>query len=116
MHRDLFELTELAELDNVLSQSAARLQLIFKHSTTCPISTAAYRELEKHLESGLMGIDYSMIIVQHARNISNEVATRLGVKHESPQAILVRNGRAVWNASHYDITDKTLSNAIKENL
>jgi bacillithiol system protein YtxJ len=49
-----------------------------------------------------------MITVQSHRSLAAEVAARLGVRHETPQAILLRDGRAVWNASHFRITKKQL--------
>ena len=54
-----------------------------------------------------------MIVVQTARNVSREVEARTGVRHESPQAIVLRNGAAVWNASHFDITAEAVTEALK---
>ena len=87
--------------------------LIFKHSLTCPISTRAYNELHSYLKEADPKVSYNLITVQRARPLSNEVAARLGVQHETPQAILVINGREVWNASHFAITSSTLREAIE---
>ena len=115
MGNELHELTTLEDLEKLLADSAKRTQLIFKHSTTCPISTRAYSELKKHLEaSASMDVDYGLIVVQTARYVSNAAAEKLGVQHQSPQAILVRNRQAVWNASHYDITNGSLTEAISK--
>jgi bacillithiol system protein YtxJ len=87
--------------------------IIFKHSLTCPISSRALREFQSHLSKADSRVSYNLITVQSARAVSNEVAARLGVRHESPQAILIVNGREVWNASHFDITASTIKQAIK---
>ena len=116
MENELHELTDAADLEKALADSSKRLLLIFKHSATCSISSRAFNELKRHLaESASSDVDYGLIVVQNARSVSNAAAEKLGIEHASPQAILVRNGRALWNASHYDITNASLSEAIKTN-
>ena len=108
-------LTDLAALEETLERSGDRPQLLFKHSNTCPISGAAHRAFEQYLEdSPAPGVDYSLIVVQDARPVSNAAAERLEVRHESPQAILVQDGRAVWSASHWSITRQALAEALSE--
>jgi bacillithiol system protein YtxJ len=53
------------------------------------------------------------IVVQEARPLSDLVARETGIRHESPQVILFRNGKAVWNASHHGITAENLREALK---
>ena len=88
---------------------------ILKHSLTCPISHAAYQEYEKYA-AGDQKIATYYLAVQEARPLSNELAEKFEIKHESPQALLIKNGEAVWNASHWKITNKNLSAASNENL
>ncbi len=88
---------------------------ILKHSLTCPISHAAYQEYEKYAGSD-QSIPTYYLAVQEARPLSNEVAEKFEIKHESPQAFLIKNGEAVWNASHWKITNKSLNTALNENL
>jgi bacillithiol system protein YtxJ len=112
---ELVELKTVDELKESIANSADRAQLLFKHSLTCPISTRAFSEFQSYLSSmASLEIDYKLIVVQKARDVSNKAAEELGVRHESPQAILVRNGRAIWNASHFDITSNSLAQAIKQ--
>ena len=59
--------------------------------------------------------DVNLVIVQRARELSQEIARRTGVRHESPQALVVRNGEVVWNASHYDITADAVRAALEAN-
>jgi bacillithiol system protein YtxJ len=82
--------------------------VIFKHSLTCPISSAAFDQMEA-FEGPV-----SLVEVQKARQLSNEIERRLGVPHESPQVIVVRNGQVVWNASHFRITSEAVSKAVRE--
>lgn len=48
------------------------------------------------------------VLVIESRPLSLALADDLGVRHASPQMILVRDGKPIWSTSHYDITDKTL--------
>jgi len=114
MNKTLDELHNLEELDQALSESAVHPVLLFKHSLTCPISTRAFQEFQTYLEAADSRVAYKLITVQTARQVSGTAADRLGVTHQSPQAILVRNGASVWNASHSDITAESLGLAISE--
>lgn len=110
------ELRSIEELDTALESSAEKPVLLFKHSLTCPISARAYSEFKSYLENANPAVSYKLIVVQNARPVSDEAARRLGVVHESPQAVLVRDSRQVWNASHFQITASSLENAIEASL
>jgi bacillithiol system protein YtxJ len=112
MNSLLREIGELGDLADELAGSATRPVLLFKHSLTCPISSRAYREFETYLEHPNPNVSYGLITVQHSRQVSDEAARRLGVKHESPQAILVSHGRVLWHASHMEITAAEIENAL----
>ena len=114
MPERLIELDTIDALDKAIAESHERPVIVFKHSTTCPISTRAFREFESFLEAATPTAAYSLITVQHSREVSNEAAARLSVAHESPQAILIRHGRPVWSASHFEITEASLSRALTE--
>ena len=96
-------------LDRLLTRSHKEPVILFKHSTTCPISASAYRQMSQ------VDRDVSLVVVQRARNVSNEIETRVGVRHESPQVVVVKNGEAVWTASHFDITSDAVERAVREN-
>jgi len=113
MSDNLNELHNIEELDGALAESHSRPVLLFKHSLTCSISRHAFDELRSYLHTADPRISYKLITVQTAREVSDEAASRLRIEHQSPQAILVRNGRELWNASHYDITADALDQAIK---
>jgi bacillithiol system protein YtxJ len=111
--KSLVEMQSLQEFNEALQESFERPVLLFKHSLTCPISTRAFNELQSYLSKADGNVSYRLIKVQNSYAVSNEVASKLHLEHASPQAILVRNGRGVWNASHFDITISSLEEAIR---
>ncbi|HKC62142.1 MAG TPA: bacillithiol system redox-active protein YtxJ [Pyrinomonadaceae bacterium] len=96
-------------LNQLLTRSQTEPVILFKHSTTCPISAAAYRQMSE------VGQEVSLVIVQRAREVSKEVEALTGIRHESPQVIVLRNGGAVWSASHFDITSGEVERAVRDN-
>jgi bacillithiol system protein YtxJ len=104
------------ELEQALSDSHSTPVLLFKHSHTCGISAEALDELRAHLGQPPPSapVRYAMVTVQTHRQVSNEIATRLGVRHETPQVILVRGGKVVWTASHFRVNAAELQKAIRE--
>ncbi len=106
------DLADIDELEAAIAESRQRPVLLFKHSRTCGISAEALDELRAHAGDGELRAAYKMITVQSHRGLSDEAAARFGIRHETPQAILLRDGRAVWNASHFRITRRRLDAAI----
>jgi bacillithiol system protein YtxJ len=106
------QLSDTDELEAAIAESLERPVLLFKHSRTCGISCEALDELRAHVEDGALRAAYKMITVQSHRRVSDAAAARLGVRHETPQAILLRDGRPVWSASHFRITKQQLDAAI----
>jgi bacillithiol system protein YtxJ len=113
MHPDVTQLNHIDELDQLLSASADRPLLLFKHSYTCGISAEALDELLDHVRERAARVHYAMVTVQTHRDVSNAIAKRLGVRHETPQALLVRNGQVVWSASHFRVTAAAVDGALK---
>jgi len=105
-------LDSLAVLDELLRDSEHLPLLLFKHSQTCGISAEALDELEAHIAEGGAAVRYAMVTVQTHQELSNVVSSRLGIRHETPQVILVRDGRAVWTASHFRVNAVELARAI----
>jgi monothiol bacilliredoxin len=106
-------LSDLDMLEAAIAESLERPVLLFTHSRTCGVSCEALDELRAHLDRDGAGATYKMITVQSHRGVSDEAADRLGVRHETPQAILLRDGRPVWKASHFRITAAALSLALR---
>ena len=109
MNNHFLKLQDLKALHELLEQSTEKPVVIFKHSTTCPISAGAYEQM-----AGLNG-EVALVEVQSARDISREIAVSTGVEHASPQVIIVRHRRPVWHTSHWNITRETVEKALREN-
>ena len=109
---NLTQLSDLEMLEAAIAESVDRPVLLFKHSRTCGISCEALDELHSHLEGGPADAGYKMITVQSHRRVSDSVTERLGIRHETPQAIVLRHGRPVWNASHFRITAAEIARAL----
>jgi bacillithiol system protein YtxJ len=95
---NLIKLDTLDKLQAAIEESRIRPVLLFKHSTTCGISSGVFREVS------MVDSDINIVVVQTDRHVSNEIERRIGIKHQSPQAIVLKDGEAVYHASHYDIT------------
>ncbi len=101
-------LSKLDEVDPVLARSSSRPILIFKHSSTCGVSAEAYGEIEALLAGPPLSTDVYLVDVRAARPVSNAIAARLEIRHESPQVLLVDRGRVRWSASHFRVTARAL--------
>ena len=107
---ELRKLSRMDELDGWLERSHREPVWVFKHSLTCPISGAALDEFRAFVADDDSS-SYALIEVQTARELSNELARRTGVRHESPQALLLRDDQAVWHDSHWRIRADRLRQA-----
>lgn len=112
MNSQLTPLRGLDELEQALADTRLPL-LLFKHSHTCGISAEALDQLLAHIGERRQDVRYAMVTVQTHREVSNAVSARLGVRHETPQAILVRDGRVVWSASHFHVNAVELGKAVQ---
>ena len=111
--KTLTPLSDVESVDAAIAESRERPVLLFKHSRYCGVSCEALDELHSHIDAQVAPtVAYKMITVQTHRTVSDAVAQRLGIRHETPQAILLRNGKAIWNASHFRITASKLDQAI----
>lgn len=96
---DLNTLSQLAELEK---ESATTPVLILKHSTRCSISAMAKNRLELYWDAEIPLKAYYLDLLAH-RDISNEIAARYHVAHQSPQIIVLKNGQRIFDASHNEI-------------
>jgi bacillithiol system protein YtxJ len=102
------------ELGALVEESNERPVLIFKHSNACGISSHARDEIRRLVESRPSGtFGFGMVVVQQARSLSDEIEARFGIRHETPQAIVMRGGKAVWNASHSQVTYDRVAAALE---
>lgn len=113
-------LTELAQWEKLWleqKQAGARPLLIFKKSPICPTS----HHVERTFNTWLAGLDPAatsklnvvLVDVVNQRPVSRKIAEDVGVRHESPQALLLApGGKVLWHASHGDVDEESLSKAV----
>ena len=95
----MLRLTSPDDIETILAADAA---IVFKNSMTCPISAAARREMQTLLDRRPDAPLY-LVDVHQAVMLSEELADRTGIEHESPQVIVFSRGTPVWHASHYAV-------------
>lgn len=101
------QLTAMDQLDLIGSMSEEKAVLIFKHSTRCSISRFALKQFENDFNLEEKINPYFLDLLNY-RAISNEIAIRFNVPHQSPQVLLIKNGVVVYDASHSDIAVEEL--------
>ena len=99
---------DTAALAPLFVASRAMPTILFLHDLGCPISRAAYRQMAR------LGDEIPLIDVRRAHGLSRAIEERTGVRHESPQVIVLCQGRAVWSASHYAITARAVTDALRQ--
>jgi bacillithiol system protein YtxJ len=104
------EITDESEVEDVLGAPEA---ILLKHGATCSISANARRELEVftagHPELPVVALE----VTEHG-TLADKVADQLGVRHASPQVILLRDGRVAWHAEHFAITKQALESQLAD--
>ena len=99
------------QLDDLVQRSCGTPLLLFKHSPTCGISAQAFDELEM-LQRDQSTVDVVVVDVFSDRALSKAVADKFGIRHESPQALLMTGGTVRWHASHSRVTADAIRRAI----
>jgi bacillithiol system protein YtxJ len=95
-------LTDLGQLNEIMELSHQQPVVIFKHSTRCSISRMALKQFENEFDLEGNVTPYYLDLLNH-RDISQEIATRFDVYHQSPQLLLIKEGKSIYDASHSDI-------------
>lgn len=101
-------LTDLGQLNEIIDLSTEKPVLIFKHSTRCSISRMVLKQFENEFDLDEKVVPYFLDLLEY-RNISNEIASRFEVQHQSPQIIVIKDGNAVYHASHESIAVEKLA-------
>ena len=109
--RAFASLDTLEQFEALLAASADRPVAIFKHSPACGTSYQAYDELEAFLQDG-PDAEVFLIDVLVNRQLSRAIAARFHIRHESPQALVIRNGEVRWHGSHYQVTALNVKQAL----
>lgn len=105
-------ITDMNQLDIIDQQSKEKTVVIFKHSTSCGISAGAKYRLEANWDHLSGDVLFYYLDILSYRAISNEIASRYRVRHESPQILIIKDGVASYDTSHHRISVDALNNAL----
>ena len=94
-------------LGELVERSALEPVVVFQHDPFCPISRRAYHEL-----TGLP-VQTALVDVAQDASLSRRIEERTGIRHQSPQVLVFRSGKVVWNASHLKITRNAVARAVQ---
>ena len=103
-----------ADLDRLWNSSHQKPVFLLKHSLVCGTSHAAletYRSFADSLDSPQT---LALLEIQPHRDLSNEVAERAKVRHQSPQVLLIIDGSVVWSRTHWSIQKTGLEKALEQ--
>lgn len=102
------ELSDIESLDDFLARSNGDPVIIFKHSDSCGISARAYTQMSE------VASPVGLVTVQTARAVSDELEKRMGLAHETPQVMIVSDGKVAWTASHGQVKAAAVEAALEE--
>jgi len=101
------QLEDLGQINEIITLSEEMPVIIFKHSTRCSISRMALKNFENEYDLGENVAAYFLDLISF-RDISNEIASRFNVVHQSPQLLLIVGGKSVYDVSHSSIDAQEL--------
>jgi len=102
------QLESLNQLDTITENSKNKPQFIYKHSSTCGISRMVLNMFSESYDMDL-DVDLYFLTIQNHRDVSNAIAEKFGVRHESPQLLVVKNAEVAFHTSHGAISDTDLT-------
>lgn len=107
-------LTKIMDWEDLKAATRKKGKLfVLKNSTTCPVSQEAMDEVQQYAESFDGEAPVVYLNVQEARELSNQIEDAYGVKHQSPQLLLIEDQAVSWHASHWKITKKACQQAFE---
>ena len=95
-------LKDLGQINEIITISEEKPVVIFKHSTRCSVSRMTLKQFENEFKLQDKMDAYFLDLIEN-RDISNEIALKFEVVHQSPQLLLIKNGKCIYNISHSDI-------------
>jgi bacillithiol system protein YtxJ len=102
------------QLTELINESKEKDVLIFKHSTRCSTSKATLDRLERNWkECEMPNVKPYFLDLLTYRELSNAIAARFGVKHQSPQVLIISNGQSRYDRSHFDIDFHQIKTVLK---
>jgi bacillithiol system protein YtxJ len=107
MPAKFIEVTSSEQLDELFRESHDHAVALIKHSDTCGISANVMYDLKE------IDADVNVIVIQQHRDLSNDVAERLNHRHQSPQAFVIKDGKAIYHATHYGIEPSAIESKLR---
>lgn len=108
MASQFLPIASIQALDTLFERSFTEPIVIFKHSNSCGTSAYVYE-----IMSEVPGVIH-LVTVQESRDISNAIAERTGIRHQTPQAFVIINGEIAYSSSHYNISPQTITDKISK--
>jgi bacillithiol system protein YtxJ len=105
------QLVDLGQLNEIIVASSEKPVVIFKHSTRCSVSRMVLKEFESDFDLDEKVTPYFLDLLEH-RDVSNAIAKRFKVEHQSPQLLLIKNGVAIYDVSHSAIDSEDLKSKL----
>lgn len=105
-------LRSIEDLEQIIHLSQVKPQVIFKHSTRCNISSVAKNRLER---AGASELQFHYLDLISYRPLSNSIAERFAVEHESPQILVIKNGKCIYYESHMSIDMEEIKDQLQLN-
>ncbi|HMQ00575.1 MAG TPA: bacillithiol system redox-active protein YtxJ [Cyclobacteriaceae bacterium] len=107
-------LNSTSQLDQIKSDSAHKPVIIFKHSTRCSISRMVLDRLQRNWnDEEMQHVDFYFLDLLSYRDISNKIAQEFKVVHESPQVIIIKDSKPVYDNSHMGIDYQSIKAQVK---
>ncbi len=106
MSATFINVESIDQLDSLFALSRTEPVVLFKHSATCGISQDVRHQVET------INSDVHIVTVQYGRQISDAIEARTGIRHASPQAFVIVDGKVVYHASHYGIDPSRIAEFI----
>jgi bacillithiol system protein YtxJ len=109
---ELSDLNQLDEIESLSSNQVVSGVAVFKHSTRCGTSSFVKKMFERSWDENSNIPVYHLDLIRN-KNISNEIALRWKVNHESPQLIVLKGNKVAYRASHSSISaSKAISSVL----
>jgi bacillithiol system protein YtxJ len=107
------DIRTIPEFNAILEESFKIPVVLCKFSPICPVSSEAENQFYEYLKTNPQGISFYKIDVVYCRDTSRSLAKAIDVKHESPQALLFKEGKCTWHDSHYHLTKEKFLEKLK---
>ncbi|MCX6295864.1 MAG: bacillithiol system redox-active protein YtxJ [Bacteroidetes bacterium] len=103
---------QLIDITLLSQKNDIKAVVLLKHSTRCSISSMALNRLERSWKLSEMEVPTYLLDLLNYRNISNKIESVFSIPHESPQVLVIKNGKCIYAASHSDISASDIEAAI----